>query len=158
MSQKYDSGGKRIVSVPFSALGSLPGLLFEFTQVADPGEDAVLIWDDSANEFILQPLDDFIQDQTGLFHGYVDASVAAEVLPTGWTVTNPATGNYVITHNLNLSAATDLHVVVTPIEAENTSVRPNIIDLTVDSFEVMMDNDVGDANYGFFFIAVRTPS
>jgi hypothetical protein len=124
--------------------------------LTDPGEDAVLVWDDSADEFIFQTLGDFIQDQTGLFHGYVDASVAAEVLPTGWTVTNPATGNYVITHNLNLAAATDLHVVVTPIEAENTGVRPSIIDLTVDAFEVMMDNDVGDSNYGFFFIAART--
>lgn len=34
------------------------------------------------------------------FTGYVKSSIASTPFPKGWSVTNPTTGNYTITHNL----------------------------------------------------------
>lgn len=148
---KYDEKGHLVVRIPWSAIGSFPNLVEELAQVTDPGEDGYLAWDDSASEFVFQPVQNANQR---VFHGYVDSSASAEDVPSGWSVTNPSTGNYVVTHNLDLSTTTDLRVVVTIIEGENTSVRPTITDIGADSFDVHIDNDVGDADRAFFFIAI----
>ena len=148
----YDEKGRLIVSIPFAALESLPDILYQLSQLSDPDEDAILAWDDSAGTFVFQPAGS-ANDQ--IFHGYVDSSASAEDVPSGWSVTNPATGNYVVTHNLGLSSPyTDLRVVATPVEGEDTGVRPTIIDLGANSFDVHIDSDAGDANLAFFFIAI----
>ncbi len=84
-----------------------------------------------------------------VFAGFVDAAVAAEVLPAGWTVTRPATGTYTLTHNLGLSDVNDLSVVVTADEAraEYFSSATNSIGIRL---QVSPDTDI---NADWYFIA-----
>ena len=93
-----------------------------------------------------------------VYAGYVDASVAAEVLPSGWTVSSPGTGRYLITHSLALAAITDLSIIVTPIVASSDD-RFAIVDssaLGVNSFEVrIIDVGSGIVNNAFFFLAKK---
>lgn len=84
-----------------------------------------------------------------VFAGFVDAAVAAEVLPSGWTVTRPATGTYTLTHNLGLSDVNDLSIVVTADEAraEYFSSATNSIGIRL---QVSPDTDI---NADWYFIA-----
>lgn len=153
MAQKYDSSGRRVISTPFSSIDSLPALLDLLANLVDPDEDALLAWDDSEGEFIFVPVPSV--DQFQLFSGFVNSAADAEEVPSGWSVTNDSTGVYTVTHGLGLSNTNNLRVAITLIDATNTSVRASITDRSTDSFEVTIDDDIGNADQDFFFIAQR---
>lgn len=149
---KYDDKGRLYLRVPWSAVDSVPALFELLSLLSDPGEDGILAWDDSAGDFVFVPAQS-ANDQ--VFHGWVDSSApGSSDLPSGWSCASGATGNFVITHNLDLSTITDLRVVATIIEGEDTSVRATITDITKDAFDVHIDNDAGDSDKDFFFMAI----
>ena len=96
-----------------------------------------------------------------VFAGFVDAGVASEQLPAGWSVTNPATGRYVVTHSLGLATADDLSVALAPILTAFPFSHMAVIwnaALGTNDFEVRIYNDDdggggGLVSGGFMFIA-----
>ena len=97
-----------------------------------------------------------VQENLQIYSGYVDDSVAVEVLPSGWTVTNPTTGNYTITHNLGLSApVSDLIVTVTAFDALGVYIA-GLTDRQANTFSVRIADDTGSlSNQDFYFHAIQ---
>ncbi len=89
----------------------------------------------------------------GAFGGYCDASAAAENVPSGWSITNPSTGNYTVTHNLGLSLTTDLGIGVALFNG--TYLRVWVTSLGTNSFGVRVQQTGGsNVNDEWLFSAV----
>jgi hypothetical protein len=94
-----------------------------------------------------------------VYRGWVSADGLLSKLPLGWTVSREDEGRYLITHNLDLTSATDLMIVANFIgdtATEEGRAHPNS-NLGVNSFEIIVSSeDVGALqDRAFFFMAMR---
>lgn len=101
-----------------------------------------------------------VRETLGIYSGYVDSLVAAEVMPTGWTVARPSTGTFTITHGLGLSAdSTDeLFITVTPIgDGSSVDLIAQVDTQGANSFQVLTYDIslAGLANIAFYFTAIK---
>lgn len=84
--------------------------------------------------------------QDTVYGGRVTSGAAGTPFPTGWSVTNPSTGNYQITHNLGHQSYA---VTVTP----ESIVIPNFTSIANNTFNVNFRNTGGtDTDANFLFI------
>jgi hypothetical protein len=97
-----------------------------------------------------------------LYAGFADASaVGSSVMNTaaaGWTVSNPGVGQFTVTHNLGLAAATDLAITATVrLSAGGTDDRYCLVtNETVNAFTVLvLDQGAGAVDDDFYFQATR---
>lgn len=79
----------------------------------------------------------------GSFAGAVGSTGTAQTLPRGWTSSKTATGVYVITHNLNITA-TEYAVVASPKGTAGTGFCSGMV-LSTNSFEIYFANTSGVA-------------
>lgn len=81
-----------------------------------------------------------------VYGGKVVSGASSTPFPSGWSVSNPSTGNYQITHNLG---HTSYSVTITPLQVA----IPNITDHSSNTFSVNFRNSsFTDADSNFFFI------
>jgi hypothetical protein len=174
--------------VDWSQITGIPDRILELAALGDPGARRFIVWNDTTNdlEYLELLADDVPYDNavsgltatnvqeaideiyaaitaSGVFAGYVDESVAAEVLPAGWTVSKPAAGRFLITHSLGLASIYDLAVSPGGINAgQTTSYMPTVIPIDGNSFEINLWNvETGSTGggggpvngLGFFFTA-----
>ena len=106
----------------------------------------------------IRPLGDSIDYPAAVntvYSGYVDAAVAAEQLPAGWSVTNDAVGQYTVTHNLGLASANDLSITLNVISAAPDD-RIIVVSPGTNSFTLFIDDaGSGAVDAPFFFMAKR---
>jgi hypothetical protein len=83
---------------------------------------------------------------TTTYGGYIKTS---SVLPTGWSVTNPSTGNYTVTHSLN---STSYAVSCTPFGLG----RLRLVSIDANSFQInYRDAAMADANIDWSFVLTK---
>lgn len=131
--------------------------------VIPPGYNGIL-WKVATDTWSLMTDAPLAAGQGVLYAGFCTGSAGAGVAitpnsaATGWTVAQAATGRFTVTHNLGLSAATDLAVTANVrISAGGTDDRfCNITNETVNSFQVsVVDAGAGAADDDFYFTATR---
>lgn len=113
---------------------------------------STIVYDSSGNRRVTTAI-----AEATIYTGFVDVSnLAGSRLPTGWSVTNEATGRHRVTHNLALAAATDLTIVANArLAAGATDDRYALVtNENVNYFDILT-NDVGSGavNEDFYFIA-----
>lgn len=185
MSTKHSPAGRVQITASWLALEDIPELLEQLGELADPGSDAWLAWDDSIDEFVFleQTAENVAYDNgasglaatdvqeaideiatTLVYAGYCTGASGASVAivvneaATGWTVSQQATGRFRVTHGLALSNAKYLSVVpAVSLNAGGTDDRYcNVTNENTNYFEVSVtDNGTGAVNDNFYFHAVR---
>lgn len=68
-----------------------------------------------------------------VFSGHIAAAGTAVSIPTGWSVSKTATGNYLITHNLKTN---DYAVAATPVYTSDRRLTAVLLTKTSTSFKV----------------------
>lgn len=174
------SGVRKGLTVVWGSITGIPARVTELAALGDPGADRVVVWDDSAgNIAYMDPavlpydnsssglaattfqdaIDELAAAVPGtIYSGWVDASaLGSSRLPSGWSVSNPSTGQFTITHGLGLSPVTDLSVVVSVrLSAGGADDRFALVsDEAANTFDVrVVDHGAGAVNDDFYFIAV----
>jgi hypothetical protein len=91
----------------------------------------------------------------GVFGGCVDSAASAENVPTGWSASRPATGQFTVTHGLALASADDIAFTVTQRDQADAGHFFWTV-LGVNSFDVFLrDIDNAAENEGFCFTGVQ---
>ncbi len=177
----------------WDAIADIPDRVLEIAALLDPNALRYVGWNDTSNELELLQFDaaDIPYDNTtsGLtatevqaaidelaagagagtvFSGFVSitGTTVTSDLPSGWTVSRPAAGRYVIVHSLSLAATTDLHITATcdilvfPFARIANVWNPA---LGLNSFEIRTLQDDNGGGGGalstpFFFICVLGPN
>ncbi len=107
------------------------------------GSPGIHFWNSTGWHFLQPAL-------TLVYTGFVSSGAAGTPFPTGWSITNPTTGNYQITHNLGTTAYT---VVATPYQVA----IPNITSIAANTFNINFRNSsFADANANFAFCLTLT--
>ena len=119
---------------------------------------AALLYRTQSTEWIIIPLGQSITypaSSTTIYAGYVDAAVAAEQLPAGWTV-SLAGATFTVTHNLGLASAVDLSVTATAVLAAGDDRFATVVNQTVNAFDIIVvDVGAGAIANAFSFLAKK---
>ena len=193
MTKVYDRNGRRIIAALWDEISQKPDRINEIAVLTDPNKLQYVGWNDVANELQLLDFDavDIPYDNSGsglvatnvqdaidelaaasgvgtVFSGFVSlaGTTGTSDLPTGWTVSRPGAGRYVVVHSLSLATDTDLHITATcDILAFPFARIANVFDsaLTVNSFEIRTLQDDNGGGGGalstpFFFVARQGPN
>lgn len=95
---------------------------------------------------------------SGTYGGLVFGDGTSGPLPAGWTSSRSSTGNYIVTHNLNL---TSFNYIVVASNAGSTTGKPNLITRGADFFQIIqVDSSTSTGitiDSAFTFILLVTP-
>lgn len=168
--------------VDWSQITGIPARVNEIAALGDPGARRFVVWDDAGNQLdyldlnaaevpydnsgsgltatdVQAAIDEVYAALTasGVFAGFIDASsLGSSQLPAGWSVANPATGRFAVTHNLGLTNVFDLSIAPSArLSAGSTDDRYALItNEGTNSFEILV-NDVGagPVNDDSYFLA-----
>ncbi len=193
MTKVYDRNGRRIIAALWDEISQIPDRVNEIAVLTDPNALRYVGWNDVANELQLLTFDaaDIPYDNSGsglaatevqaaideiatgsgvgtIFSGHVSlaGTTVSSDLPSGWTVSRPAAGRYVVVHSLGLATDTDLHITATcdllvfPFARIANVWNPA---LGVNSFEIRTLQDDNGGGGGalstpFFFVCVQGPN
>lgn len=97
-------------------------------------------------------------DTDAIYSGFVDFQGGIDVLPTGWTITRPIVGRYVISPNFVQTINKDLRVIVSVVNKIPSSI--GLVYMSGDnatSFTIHTEkNNKGfKVDQAFFFVAIR---
>lgn len=100
-----------------------------------------------------------VQNKLQIFSGYVDASAASAVLPSGWFVSKSVTGQYQITHGIGLSTPTSDLIVTANIVSNGSIVDRycTVQNPAAVSFYVYVrdESSAALADNAFYFTAIQ---
>lgn len=137
----------------FPGLVPIEGLSGETIKVSVSEDDETTEDTETNVENIYQSVVDL---QRRDFGGYVSADASFSILPEGWSIETIGMGTRRIIHNLNLESEFHLSIGIIPVnDGADSSLKPSIHNPTVDSFEVLIDDDAGDYDVAFFLLAKR---
>lgn len=174
---KYDAVGRPVLSTDWSAISNIPPDVDFWATFPPPSQDSLLYYDFGLGQIQWVPneaqviwydntasglsavnvqdaIDEvvtLVQSVTSIFSGWVSQDASASDLPSGWSVTNIGGGIHTITHNLGLSAVTDLRIVLTWRGSGDDDVSMGIPASTANAFNVHRATEFSG---GYFFIAV----
>lgn len=137
MSERYDQTGRRTLAMIWEAIANIPDRVMEIVALDDPGELRYVGWNPTSEQLELlefsaadipydnsssgltaenvqEALDEVGTSSSDIieFDAWINeaGTTGGSILPSGWTVSRPATGRYTLTHGFELEDYRRLHV------------------------------------------------